>query len=108
MCEYLGYEVKTLTRVAIMHITLGNLAPGKWRYFTAPEVEKLKELIGESSNEVIPAPRQNTTYIKKKKGAPPGGRQQPGKQLNTPKHTAPATAKQRPATPAKTGRKRSR
>lgn len=49
MCEYLGYEVKTLTRVRIMHLTLGNLAPGKTRHLTAPEIDKLNELVAGSS-----------------------------------------------------------
>ncbi len=49
MCEYLGYEVKTLTRVAIMHVALGNLQPGKWRYLTQPEIDKMNELISSSS-----------------------------------------------------------
>ncbi len=48
MCEYLGYKVHTLTRVRIMNISLGNLAVGKWRYFTAPEIAKLNELIADS------------------------------------------------------------
>ncbi len=50
MCEYLGYDVKTLTRVSIMNVALGNLQPGKWRYFTAPEIEKMNELVSDSSN----------------------------------------------------------
>ncbi|MDB5192992.1 MAG: pseudouridine synthase Rsu [Segetibacter sp.] len=49
MCEYLGYEVHSLTRVRIMNISLGNLGVGKWRYFTAPEIEKMNEMITDSS-----------------------------------------------------------
>ncbi len=49
MCEFLGYKVMTLTRVRIMNISLGNLPVGKWRYFTAPEIDKLNELVAESS-----------------------------------------------------------
>lgn len=52
MCEFLCYEVKTLTRVRIMHINLGNLPLGKTRYFTAPEIEKLNELVAGSSKTV--------------------------------------------------------
>jgi 23S rRNA pseudouridine2604 synthase len=50
MCEHLGYEVKSLTRVRIMNVELGNLAVGKWRYLTLSEIEKLNELVAESSN----------------------------------------------------------
>ncbi len=49
MCEHLGYNVMKLTRVRIMNVTLGNLPPGKWRYLTLPEVEKLNALVKESS-----------------------------------------------------------
>ena len=48
MCEYLGYEVVTLTRIRIMNVQLGNLPVGKWRYFTIPEVDKLNELAAQS------------------------------------------------------------
>ena len=49
MCEHLGYQVHTLTRVRIMNVSLANLAVGKWRYFTAPEVEKMNEILADSS-----------------------------------------------------------
>ncbi len=48
MCEYLGYEVKELRRVRIMNIKL-DVPLGKWRYFTAPEIDKLNEMVAESS-----------------------------------------------------------
>jgi 23S rRNA pseudouridine2604 synthase len=49
MCEHLGYKVHTLTRVRIMNISLGNLGVGQWRYFTAAEIEKMNEIIADSS-----------------------------------------------------------
>ena len=64
MCEHLGYEVKTLTRVRIMHITLGNLAPGKTRYLTAPEIDKLNELVSESSKTVEPTGKKKPRHKK--------------------------------------------
>ena len=39
MCTALGYEVETLKRTRIMHITLSHLPPGKWRYFTPDEIK---------------------------------------------------------------------
>lgn len=49
MCEYLGYEVKKLTRTRIMNVELGNLVPGKWRYLTAAEIATIEQLIATSS-----------------------------------------------------------
>ena len=42
MCEQVGLKVAKLERVAIGSITLGNLAPGKWRYLTENEINMLK------------------------------------------------------------------
>jgi 23S rRNA pseudouridine2604 synthase len=49
MCEALGYNVTSLKRTRIMAITLKNLAPGHWRYFTAEEVATLNEMVATSS-----------------------------------------------------------
>ncbi len=74
MCEFLGYKVMTLTRVRIMNVSLGNLPVGKWRYFTAPEIDKLNELVAESSKTeeaskpVTKGPVQQYIPRKKKKG----------------------------------------
>lgn len=45
MCAEFGYKVKTLKRIRIMHIQLGNLALGKWRYLTQPEIQQLEEVL---------------------------------------------------------------
>lgn len=49
MTEALGYEVKTLTRVRIMNITLANLPIGEWRYFTDKEINTINQLVANSS-----------------------------------------------------------
>ena len=49
MCEHLDYRVIKLTRVRIMNIQLGNMPVGKWRYFTQPEVDRLNEMVKEST-----------------------------------------------------------
>lgn len=68
MCEYLGYEVVKLTRVRIMNITLDNLATGKWRYLTAPEVDKLNAMVtGSSKTHDEPPAREVRQYIPKRK-----------------------------------------
>lgn len=53
MCETLGYKVDTLKRVRIMHITLSNIAVGKWRFFTNDEITKMDALVAQSSKNNI-------------------------------------------------------
>jgi len=49
MCSYLGYEVKTLKRIRIMNIALGNIKVGDYRSFTEKELQELQLLIADSS-----------------------------------------------------------
>jgi 23S rRNA pseudouridine2604 synthase len=49
MCEALGYEVESLTRIRIMNITLSGLQPGKWRYFTPAELATIGKMVAGSS-----------------------------------------------------------
>lgn len=53
MCEYLGYKVTRLERIRVMNITLGELKPGEYRKVTEAEIQKLYELIKDSSNETV-------------------------------------------------------
>lgn len=53
MCEYFGYEVKTLKRTRIMNIRLGNLKVGAYRELTKEETKELYRLIKDSSNETV-------------------------------------------------------
>ena len=41
MCEHFGYTVRSLQRVRIMHIELGQLPAGKWRNLSAAEIKPL-------------------------------------------------------------------
>lgn len=41
MCEYFGYSVRSLKRVRIMNLRLGNLKPGQWRELTDDELNEL-------------------------------------------------------------------
>ena len=59
MCEYCGYKVTRLVRVRVMNIKLGDLKPGEYRAVTEAEIEKLYELIKDSSN--VPVVSLNTT-----------------------------------------------
>lgn len=48
MCEYLGYNVKSLTRVRIMDITLDGIPYDSWRYLTEAEIAWLIEMVKDS------------------------------------------------------------
>ncbi|MGN6510152.1 MAG: 23S rRNA pseudouridine(2604) synthase RluF [Chitinophaga sp.] len=49
MCEALGYRVTSLKRTRIMGITLKDIPPGKWRYFTKDEIGLINEMLANSS-----------------------------------------------------------
>lgn len=66
MCEYFGYNVTKLVRERIMHIKLGKLPLGKWRYFTDTEVIEMMKLVTHSENLSEKMKQQKTK--KKKKG----------------------------------------
>lgn len=51
MCEVFGYEVISLRRIRIMHIQLGNLPVGKWRYLSEPEMQTMMQMLEGSKNE---------------------------------------------------------
>ena len=51
MCEAFDYNVISLKRIRIMHIQLGSLASGAWRYLSEPELKELMQQIEGSSNE---------------------------------------------------------
>lgn len=53
MCEALGCKVKTLRRVRIMNIYLGDLKEGAYRDVTQKEWEQLEQMIRYSSNETV-------------------------------------------------------
>jgi 23S rRNA pseudouridine2604 synthase len=60
MCQYLGYQVRTLKRIRIMNISLGSLKEGTYRDVTEQEWQELQRLIRDSSNEtVIPEGKDN-------------------------------------------------
>jgi len=48
MCDNLGYEVKTLKRIRIMNIKLGNLKPGKYRHFSPSELAGVLLMVEDS------------------------------------------------------------
>jgi len=46
MCRALGYRVTELHRVRIMHITIGELAKGRWESLTSEERDELFRAVG--------------------------------------------------------------
>jgi 23S rRNA pseudouridine2604 synthase len=51
MCEAFDYKVMSLQRVRIMHITLGKIALGKWRYLSDVEVAQLQDMVKTSKSD---------------------------------------------------------
>lgn len=49
MCGALGYRVKTLTRVRIMNLSLGDLKPGEVRKLSKQELKELYEQAGKNA-----------------------------------------------------------
>jgi 23S rRNA pseudouridine2604 synthase len=47
MCSALGYQVRRLQRVRIMHLQLGSMAVGRWRELTPAERSGLLRALGE-------------------------------------------------------------
>jgi 23S rRNA pseudouridine2604 synthase len=46
MCSALGWRVKRLVRIRIMHIRLGTLESGRWRDLTESEQGTLLRMVG--------------------------------------------------------------
>lgn len=53
MCEFFGYNVTKLERIRIMNISLGKLKQGTYRNVTVRELDKLEEMIKDSSNTTV-------------------------------------------------------
>lgn len=49
MCEYLGYDVRSLKRLRIMNISLGDLKVGSYRSFSKNELQELLNLCEDST-----------------------------------------------------------
>ncbi len=49
MCNYLGYEVRSLKRIRIMNISLKNIKVGEYRSFTPQELKEIQNSIVTSS-----------------------------------------------------------
>lgn len=47
MCEYFGYNVRSLRRIRIMNLRLGSLKPGQWRELAPEELDGLMRQLSE-------------------------------------------------------------
>lgn len=56
MCKALGYTVRDLQRIRIMHMELGSLAVGTWRFLEEQEVQKLLEKVADSEDKPVRKP----------------------------------------------------
>ncbi|MDX5421877.1 MAG: 23S rRNA pseudouridine(2604) synthase RluF [Hymenobacteraceae bacterium] len=80
MCEALGYEVQTLQRTRIMHLSLNKIPLGQWRNMTGTEVAELQRLIAsstkteEGSTGKKPAEASAPARRNKPKGGSPAGK----------------------------------
>ena len=50
MCQAIGYRVRSLHRVRIMHITVGGLGVGEWKELTKQEREQLLQAVGREAS----------------------------------------------------------
>ncbi len=70
MCETLGYEVMQLKRVRVMHIKLGRLGLGEWRFLTSEEQRVLLRDLEHSTGEVDGSVQQNPRPKARRRGYP--------------------------------------
>lgn len=63
MCEALGYEVQTLQRTRIMHLSLAKIPLGQWRFMNESEISEMMRLIA-SSTKTEEGSRSNTQTSK--------------------------------------------
>ncbi|GAB3204084.1 23S rRNA pseudouridine2604 synthase [Pontibacter aydingkolensis] len=90
MCETLGYEVQTLQRTRIMHLSLNKIPLGQWRNMTETEIAELQRLVegstkteeGSIGKKRAEAPAKNTKP-KPRGGASASGR--PSRPGSTPR-----------------------
>lgn len=50
MCEYFGFQVKSLTRTRIMNIDMKGLKTGEWRLLTDKEMAEINSMVESSSS----------------------------------------------------------
>ncbi|HEY4651854.1 MAG TPA: 23S rRNA pseudouridine(2604) synthase RluF [Pontibacter sp.] len=100
MTETLGYEVQTLQRTRIMHLSLAKLPLGQWRMMTDAEVAELQRLVASSSK--TDADAEATTGTKNSGKSRPAGTGSKPKQRSS----APFSGKpSRPGGSSKSGAK---
>lgn len=98
MCEALGYEVQTLQRTRIMHLSLAKIPLGQWRNMTEAEVAEMMRLVERSSKtaeEPIVKKTSSGVAPSKPKSSKPrssSSTTRPGKQSSSPRSGKSAAA----------------
>ncbi|MBC5991286.1 23S rRNA pseudouridine(2604) synthase RluF [Pontibacter cellulosilyticus] len=108
MCEVLGYEVQTLQRTRIMHLSLNKIPLGQWRNMTETEIAELQRLVAGSTKTEegsigkkraeAPAPAKSSKPKSRSGGSPaaksgrPGGSPKGGKNAAAGKRDKPKTS----------------
>lgn len=98
MCEALGYEVQTLQRTRIMHLSLAKIPLGQWRNMTDAEVAEMMRLVERSSKtgeEPSAKKAASGTAPSKPKSSKPrssSSTSRPGKQSSSPRSGKSAAA----------------
>jgi 23S rRNA pseudouridine2604 synthase len=106
MCEFVGYQVRTLERVRIMHVALGNLPVGDWRELSEKEMSGITKAMEDSSSEVMA--KQGTKKTPKTPSRSTTKQSNASPSRSRPKtHVRPADAKRR-GKPVAKGRGRSK
>ncbi|MCC5926719.1 MAG: 23S rRNA pseudouridine(2604) synthase RluF [Bacteroidetes bacterium] len=79
MCKALGYTVRDLQRVRIMHIQLDSLATGTWRFLDDNEIATLLEKVSDSDDK----PAKRSPYRTRKPVNKPGKYSHPEPETTT-------------------------
>lgn len=88
MCEALGYTVTFLQRTRIMHISLGKIPIGKWRYLSEPELLQLDQALEGSAGTKERSPKQSTPKATPKVEKRPAKKEVEAKPLPKPTETS--------------------
>jgi len=77
MTEALGYEVQTLQRIRIMHLSLNKIPLGQWREMTETEIAEMMRLVESSTKTEEGSSAKKTSSSGKSSSAPSGSKPKP-------------------------------
>lgn len=77
MTETLGYEVQTLQRIRIMHLSLNKIPLGQWREMTATEIAEMMRLVESSAKTETASSSKKSTGTRESSAAPKSSKPKP-------------------------------